>query len=605
MTSSSESLGDSVDATTSSMVALANSLDSRESHLTKRKRRLAQLREEQSRRVPEIDSYADQIQQRAEFLKQQQRSFATGTSVESISLQSRLSEAADLYQSHVRKLKDLHSQKADLEREVSSLSSRIDAMKTEQTDLEQQDSRAEETIYEYVVKPFSRFEMGQILREFAESHETAVKTLLDLQLKLIHDLRTEISEMKLRIEVQKNEFQSQLLKFPLLPVPSFPVAECRNRNDKLNRRIARMDNEIRDIQLQIPELQTEIADRKTDIKRISEEITKSSEKLAHFQTQFNPSFNSRLQGEIAGLRMSLRTITPKVDAARSQNEKLVETRLALKRKLRQLVQEDLELDHTDLQVQAEMNAIQRRGLELKRDNQEEEFQAMRLGQELAQLQERMAAREGEFEMMVRSRTVLEIEDRPAIPEASSCKRLSRSIRHLHSGNLQLLASVRSCHEQMNFLQGEIHSVQGRLYLAECRAGQARVSRMETDEVESALRVDEVRERIAKLHAQNQTRAAKVRESRDWLTRIEAMNGFGRNFVVHDSEKVADRLDLRAQRVHESAGRVQHAQGTLRGFQEFYQMITDEIHAWKRGSPGLQPWLAHLRRVCQSFRSCGL
>ena len=609
-------LASSLSRATSSLNSAVANIEAREANLSKQQANLASLNRDEIARTTQLENYSSQIFEQSKAMRAENETFYKSVSQKERDIQLRIEDANARYGEHIRNLRNIEHQKAELQTDIGRLSQKIESAEKEQHALEQRDARAELQLFEYVTKPFSRLEISEALTEGYLSEVAAVKTLLRLHLGLIHDLRMRISEEKLKRKVQKGEFKKLLGNVETVVIDRSEEERCLKVVDKMRRRLNRIEREMSEIAELRPVLKMSIASKKGAIKKAISERDRFEGETVKYKAEFNPKYNAVIREQIARIKEEEDEVARHIKRRRRKCKLLNEKKLEVKQKIRELNEIELEMDHVDLTLQAEMNQTKREYVEAERKAEEDGLLEQQLVTTLADLQKEIAIRSAEFDQMVEAHRVVCEEKlvKPSQENEKTLRRMKQDIDKTKKESLLILAEVRNLLEKNAYAQKELRTAQAQLHLESYRKEKLKLKQdrqVKTRDHGNTVAVELLKDRIQRIRDSNKARQTRVDTKSDLLRRIESVNDVGSHlapFLVEDTEKVIDRLDLRKRRLAESAQRVERAVMTVNRFSELYRVVKAEIARWVY-SPDegdkLNEWVSQLALTCRSFRDCGV
>ena len=608
-------LASALSRATSTLNSAVVNIESREAELSKQQANLAALDRDQIARTTQLENYTSQIYEQSKAMREENETFYKSITQKERDIQLRIEDANTRYGEHIRNLRNIERQKSDLQADITRLSQKIENAEQEQRVLDQRDAKAECQLFEYATKPFSRLEISEALTESYLNEVAAVKTLLRLHLSLIHDLRLRISEEKLKRKVQKSEFKKLLSEVEPVVIDKTEAKQHTKLINKMERREMRIEREMQEIAEMIPVLKMNIASKKHAIKKAAATREKVEGETVRFKADFNPKYNAVLREQIARIVDDYEDTARRIKASRKKYRALGDKKLAAKQRIRDLKSLELEMDHEDLTLQAELNKIKKAFVESERKAEEDQLLEHELVTTLADLQKEIAVRSAEFDQMVEENRIKREEklERPS-EDNKTLRKMKEAIDRTKKESLAVLAEVRTLNERNSFSQKELRTAQAQLHLEQYRKEKLELKQQRRSKVchhGNTVAIELLKDRIAGLRESNKARHTRIHTKSDLLRRIESVNDVGSHlapFLVEDTEKVIDRLDLRKRRIAESAQRVERAIHTVNRFAEFYRVIKAEIGRWtysEEADGKLNEWVAQLAITCRSFRDCGV
>jgi chromosome segregation ATPase len=316
-------------------------------------------------------------------------------------------------------------------------------------------------LQDVVTKPSAAERIGDELNAAYVGEMNAVHSLLELHLRLIHDLHVKIAREQQRRGAQRAESHRQMNRFLIARVDCIPADRQQSRVDSLSRRMRRMDAELREIAALVSTRHSELFAKETEVERIREQVGLVQRKGMDLTTALNPQFNFALQKEIADNRDALTEVQKRLGRFERKLTKLGDDEALLKRKLRQFREIELDIQREGLNIQAQGISAEQRQLELRQKTAEDEFQERRMVEQLAALQREIAQRNTEFDEMSMVRDIPDLLP-PSLPDRP--RRSKRELKRKLARALEIFAMIRTQREKQDYLQQEIRSVQAKLHL---------------------------------------------------------------------------------------------------------------------------------------------
>lgn len=581
---------------------------------------MLEISKQQQARARELDNYMIDLSQKSKRLKDQSGHFFETNKIQKVELGQSISQANEVYDKQIQNLQQMEEKKNIMNKELRRLQNMIKDAEEKQKELDEKSLKAEQTLNELVTKPFSQLEIKKEIDGVLNDESIAVKALLNLNCRLIHDLRQKITEEKQRGELMKQEFDNQINQLTVIQVSKKPFKAQQKQNSIMERRILRIEKEIKNIQGEKKQIHDQIQKTKKELKDVIKERAKLEQSILQYMADYNTEYSSSLIEKIALTREEFQHVSKRLLKNKKKKSEILEYNFNLKKHERKLSEQEIQTKHDTLIIESELNKLKNENIEYNMNLDNQKFLEQEYLTELSDLQRRIAEVSADFELLAQS-TKSYVEDQsfsPKYQESPLVHELQKKLAKYEKITMSILSEIQSKREHNNFLLSEIRTIQAkynqeRYYTEKLNSDyQHHTTDMKVQYLtRNSVHIETLKDRIQQKQQDLHKAINRINKKNDVLTRIEKINlvaGHDSTFVLEDHERVYDRSHLRHQRLYESTQKEEKSKEKFQKFQDFYKRISNEIFIEKNGNDittYLHDWLHQLQNVCNDFRLFGI